>query len=87
MVPIRLNPTESCYGRENQDVPNSDTTDILHLPGKATLNNNEWHDLVLNENAKALEEDRVSDARDYEPQKIKNNCISQERLLMKMQKF
>ncbi len=54
--------------------PIIDTTDILHLPGKATLNN-EWHDLSANENAKALEEDRVSDARDYEPQKIKNNCI------------
>lgn len=40
------------------------------LPGKATLNN-EWHDLSSNNNAKALEETRVSDARDYEPRRMK----------------
>lgn len=40
------------------------------LPGKATLNN-EWHDLSSNNNAKTLEETRVSDARDYEPRRMK----------------
>lgn len=38
--------------------------------GKSTLNN-EWQDLSSNENAKKLEETRVSDARDYEPQRLK----------------
>lgn len=38
--------------------------------GKSTLNN-EWQDLSNNENAKKLEETRVSDARDYEPQRLK----------------
>ena len=71
---IRLNPTKVAMAGENQDVP-IDTTDILHLPGKATLNN-EWHDLSANENAKALEEDRVSDARDYEPQRLRTIAYS-----------
>lgn len=36
---------------------------------QSTLNN-EWHDLSNNDNAKALEEKRVSDARDYEPRRM-----------------
>lgn len=38
-------------------------------PGQSTLNN-EWHDLSNNDNAKALEQTRVSDARDYEPRRM-----------------
>ncbi len=44
-------------------------------PGKPTLNN-EWHDLSSNDNAKALESTRLSDARDYEPRRIKVNTYS-----------
>jgi len=71
---IRKNPIKVAVAGENQDVP-IDTTDILHLPGKATLNN-EWHDLSANDNAKSLEEDRVSDARDYEPQRLRTIAYS-----------
>ena len=58
------NPTES-----GDDVP-TNSSDITYLAGKSTLNN-EWHDLSNNANAKALEEARVSDARDYEPQRMR----------------
>ena len=46
------------------------TTGTSNEAGKYTLNN-EWHDLSNNENAKALESARVSDARDYEPRRLK----------------
>lgn len=46
------------------------TSDMMNLAGKSTLNN-EWHDLSNNENARILEEARVSDARDYEPRRMK----------------
>ena len=58
------NPTESA-----DNVP-TNSSDMTYLAGKSTLNN-EWHDLSSNENAKALEEARVSDARDYEPQRMR----------------
>lgn len=46
------------------------TSNMMNLAGKSTLNN-EWHDLSNNDNAKILEEQRVSDARDYEPRRMK----------------
>ena len=59
---------------DNKEIP-IDTSDIIHLSGKSTLNN-EWHDLSSNDNAKALENDRVSDARDYEPQRLRTIAYS-----------
>lgn len=44
--------------------------DSLYQLGEATLNN-EWHDLGKNDAAVALETERVSDARDYEPQRLR----------------
>ncbi len=44
--------------------------DTLYQKGESTLNN-EWHDIGDNETAKALENDRISDARDYEPQRLR----------------
>ena len=41
-----------------------------NVPGQLTLNN-EWHDLSNNLNAELLENARVSDARDYEPRRMK----------------
>ena len=58
------NPTEI-----GDNVP-TNSSDMTYLAGKSTLNN-EWHDLSSNENAKLLEEKRVSDARDYEPQRMR----------------
>ena len=46
------------------------TSDMLERAGMPTLNN-EWHDLSSNSNATALETTRVSDARDYEPRRMK----------------
>lgn len=44
--------------------------DALYQFREDTLNN-EWHDLGYNEAAKTLEDTRVSDARDYEPQRLR----------------
>ena len=58
--------------------------DTLYLAGEPTLNN-EWHDLGNNDSANTLNETRVSDARDYEPQRLRviaysrtiNNAIAE----------
>ncbi len=52
---------------EDSEIQNCDTK---NKAGEPTLNN-EWHDLGDNDTAKKLEEDRVSDARDYEPQRLR----------------
>lgn len=71
---IRVNPTTVYAAGEEKDI-SLDTSDMKHLQGKATLNN-EWHDLSSNDTAKSLEEDRVSDARDYEPQRLRTIAYS-----------
>ncbi len=72
---IRTNPDPATASEDEKTKIPTDTSDIKHLAGKATLNN-EWHDLSENTKAKQLESDRVSDARDYEPQRIRVNAYS-----------
>jgi len=72
---IRTNPDPATASEDEKTKIPTDTSDIKHLAGKSTLNN-EWHDLSENTKAKQLESDRVSDARDYEPQRIRVNAYS-----------
>jgi len=72
---IRTNPDVATASEEEKTKIPTDTSDIKHLSGKATLNN-EWHDLSSNTKAKDLEGARVSDARDYEPQRMRVNAYS-----------
>ncbi len=44
--------------------------DTEYQKDESTLNN-EWHDIGDNETAENLEKERVSDARDYEPQRLR----------------
>jgi len=55
---------------KNTDEVPTNSSDMEFLAGKSTLNN-EWHDLSSNDEAKRLENTRVSDARDYEPQRMR----------------
>ena len=60
-------------GMTNKDTHNDseqENCDSLYQLGEPTLNN-EWHDLGNNDKAKSLETERVSDARDYEPQRLR----------------
>ena len=56
--------------KTSSDETEQENCDSLYQLGEATLNN-EWHDLGRNEAAKELEEAKVSDARDYEPQRLR----------------
>ena len=56
--------------KTSSDETEQENCDSLYQLGEATLNN-EWHDLGKNEAAKKLEEAKVSDARDYEPQRLR----------------
>lgn len=56
--------------KTSSDKTEQENCDSLYQLGEATLNN-EWHDLGKNEAAKKLEEAKVSDARDYEPQRLR----------------
>lgn len=56
--------------KTSSDETEQENCDSLYQLGEATLNN-EWHDLGKNEAAKELEEAKVSDARDYEPQRLR----------------
>lgn len=61
-------------GMKNVNQEASENGDVVlgttDKPGISTLNN-EWQDLSRNDAARQLEETRVSDARDYEPRRLK----------------
>ena len=56
--------------KESHNASEQENCDALYQLGEDTLNN-EWHDLGDNEAATKLENTRVSDARDYEPQRLR----------------